>query len=93
MLAVWHDDDDEWTKDNLAITKKHRMENNQDGNVKINQVLIYIPTKHVTELNEIIYAGGKLACEKSGVPLKSTNKKSKPGWEIQLEMQIRKLWK
>ena len=52
---------------------------------KVNQVLICISTKNITELNELIYAGAKLVCEKIGVPLKSTNKKSKPGWEIRLE--------
>ncbi len=30
---------------------------------------------------------------KIGIPLKSTNKKSKPAWEIRLEMQIRNLRK
>ena len=35
----------------------------------------------------------RLVCEKIGVPLRRTNKKSKPGWEIQLEMQIRNLQK
>ena len=45
------------------------------------------------ELNELIYAGAKLVCEKIDVSFKSTKEKSKPGWEIQLEMRIRKLWK
>ena len=44
---------------------------------KINQVLKYIPTKKITELNEPIYAGVKLVCEKISFPLKSTNQKSK----------------
>ena len=60
---------------------------------KINQILTYIQTKNITELNELIYAGAKLVCENIGLPLKSTNKKSKPGWEIRLEMQIKKLRK
>ena len=41
---------------------------------KINQVLTYIPTKNLTEFNELIYTGAKLASEKIGVPLKSTKK-------------------
>ena len=57
---------------------------------KINQVLTYIPTKNITELNELIYAGAKLVSEKIGVCLKSTNNKSKPGWEIRLETQVKK---
>ena len=54
---------------------------------------IYINKKKITELNELIYAGAKLVCEKIGVPLKSMNKKSKPGWEIRLETQLRNLRK
>ena len=48
---------------------------------KINQVLSYISTNNITELNELIL----LVCEKIGISSKSTKKKSKPGWEIQLE--------
>ena len=59
---------------------------------KINQVLTYISTNNITELNEIIYAGAKLVCEKIGVPSKSTKKKSKPGWEIRLDTQIKKIY-
>ena len=58
---------------------------------KINQLLTYIPTKNITELNELISA--KLIREKIGIPLKSMNKKSKPWWEIWLETQIRKVRK
>ena len=60
---------------------------------KINQVLTYIPTKNITELNELINTRGKLVYEKIRVPLKSTHRKPKPGREIWLETQIRKLWK
>ena len=31
---------------------------------KINHILPYIPTNNITELNELIYAGSKLVCEK-----------------------------
>ena len=41
---------------------------------KINQILPYIPTNNITELNELIYAGAKLVCEKIGIPSKSTKK-------------------
>ena len=33
----------------------------------------------MTELNEQIYARAKLVCDKIGVPIKSTNRNSKPG--------------
>ena len=42
---------------------------------KINQVLTYISTNNIAELNELIYAGAKLVCHKIGVPLKRTKKK------------------
>ena len=47
---------------------------------KINQVLPFISTNNITELNELIYAGAKLICEKIGIPSESTKTKSKPGW-------------
>ena len=60
---------------------------------KINHILLYIPMNNITELNELIYAGAKLVCEKIGIPSKSTKKQSKPGWEIRRETQIKKLRK
>ena len=45
---------------------------------KVNQVLTYISTNNITELNELTYAGAKLVCEKIKIPAKSTKKKSKP---------------
>ena len=32
---------------------------------KINQILSYISTNSITELNELIYAGAKLVCKKT----------------------------
>ena len=60
---------------------------------KVNQVRTYISTNNITELNELIYAGAKLVCEKIGIPSKNTKKKSKPGWEFRLETQIKNLRK
>ena len=56
---------------------------------KINQVLPYISTNNITELNELNYAGEKLVYEKIGIPSNNTKKKSKPEWEIRLETQIK----
>ena len=56
---------------------------------KVNQVLTYISTNNITELNELIYAGEKLVCEKIGIPSKNSKEKSKPGWEFRLETQIK----
>ena len=58
----------------------------------INQILPYISTNSMTELNELIHAGVKLVCEKIGIPSISTKKQSKPGWEIRLETQIKKIY-
>ena len=44
---------------------------------KINQELPYISMNNISKLNELIYAEAKLVCEKTGIPFKSTNKKSK----------------
>ena len=60
---------------------------------KINQIIPYISTNNITDLNDLIYAGAELVCEKIGVPSKSTKKPSKPGWEVRLETQIRNLRK
>ena len=57
---------------------------------KLNQVLTYISTNNITELNELIYAGADLICEKTGIPSKRTKEKLKPGWEFRLETQVKK---
>ena len=54
------------------------------------QVLTYITTNDITELNELIYAGARLVSEKIGIPSKSTKEKSKLGWEFRQETQIKK---
>ena len=59
---------------------------------RINQMLPYISTNNISELNDLIYAGAKLVCEKIGVPSKSTKKQSKPGGEVRLEIQIKKIY-
>ena len=35
---------------------------------KINQVLTYISTTNITDLNELINVGAKLVCKKIGIP-------------------------
>ena len=57
---------------------------------KVNHLLTNIPT-NITELNDLIYARAKLVCEKIGVPLKTNDRKSKSGWELRLESQIKRL--
>ena len=59
----------------------------------MNQVLTYISTNNITKLNELIYAGAKLVCEKIGIPLKSTKEKSKTRMGISTRNSDKKLRK
>ena len=59
---------------------------------KINQILHYISTNNIIELNELIYTWVKLECEKIFVPSKNMKKQSKPRWEIRLETQIKEIY-
>ena len=58
---------------------------------KVNDLLTNISTNDVNELNDSIYTGAKLVYEKIRGPLKTTIRKSKPGWEHRLESQIKRL--
>ena len=58
---------------------------------KINVLLTNIPTNCTSELNNLIHIGAKFVCEKIGVPMTDTKKEFKLGWEIRLEMLLRKL--
>ena len=54
-----------------------KIEQSRRKRKKINQVITYISTNNITELNEQVYAGAKLVCGKIGVLSKSTKKKIK----------------
>ena len=56
-----------------------------------NKLLPNIPTGNITELNELIYTGVKLACDKIDVPQSNPNRNTKLGWEIRPEGQGIKL--
>ena len=58
---------------------------------KVKDLLKNISTNDITELNDLIYTGAKLVCEKIGFPLKTTNRKSKPEWEHRIESQIKSI--
>ena len=75
--------------------KPHSLRN-QDWTVnseteKVNNLLTNIPTNDITEWNDLIYTGAKLVCEKIGAPLKTKDRKSKPGRELRIESQIKRL--
>ena len=53
----------------------------------VNQVLTKISMNNMTQLNEQMYAGAKLVCEKIGFPSKSTKEKSKPGWNFDKKLR------
>ena len=77
-------------KINLPLLRNIEWRTLKTDTNKINQILPYLSTNNITEINELIYAGTKLVCDKIEIPSKSTKKKSKPGWEIRLETQIKK---
>ena len=77
-------------KTTLLSLRNHDWRTIMSETKKLNDLWINIQTK-IRKLNDIIYAGGKLVCEIIWVLLKTTNRKSKPWWEIRLESLIRKL--
>ena len=58
---------------------------------KVNQLLLNILTGNLTELNELIYAGAKLVCDKIGISLRNQKRNIKSGWEIRPEVKVKKL--
>ena len=58
---------------------------------KIYKLLPNILTDNIAELNKLIYAGVKLVCDRIRVLLRKPNRNTKPGWEIRLEGQVKKL--
>ena len=73
----------------LASLKNQEWWSVKSETEKVDDLLTNIPTNDITELNDLIYAGTKLICEKIGVPLKTADRKSKPGWKLRLESQIK----
>ena len=59
---------------------------------KANKVLQHIPKDNITELNELIFAGTKVESNKIGLHLRNLNRNTKPGWEMNLEGEIKYLW-
>ena len=55
-------------KVSLASVRNTQRRTVKTESEKINQVLPYISTNNITELNELIYTGVKLVCEKIGIP-------------------------
>ena len=57
----------------------------------MNKLLPIIPRGDIMELKELIYAGAKLVNDKIRVPRRNLNGNARPGWEIRLEGQVKKL--
>ena len=57
---------------------------------KTDKLLSCSPVYNITLLNDLIYAGAKLACNKIEVPLRNMNRNTKLGWENKLEGQFKK---
>ena len=50
-----------------------------------------ILTFNINELNDLIYAGAKLVNNKIDIPQRNPKRNPKPGWEMRLERQIKKM--
>ena len=58
----------------------------------IGKCIIKINLTEIKELNELIYPGAKQISDKTDIPhQKNPNNNTKPGWEIRLERQLKKL--
>ena len=77
-------------EDFISIPQEPRSEKAKVEKEKVNKSK-NIPTGNITELNKLIYAGVKLISDKIGISLKSLKRNTKPGWEIRLEKQVKKL--
>ena len=51
---------------------------------KVKYLLTKIPTNDITDLNDLIYAGAKLVCEKIWTLLKTTDRNPNLSWELVL---------
>ena len=71
----------------LPSLRNHDWNTVKYESMEVNDLLTNFPTNDITKLNDLIFAGAKLDCEKIRVPLKATGRKSKPGWEHRLESQ------
>ena len=60
---------------------------------KGNRLFQHIPNNSIIELNELIYTGAKLVIDKISDNLRNPNRSTKPGWEMKIEGQIRKVRK
>ena len=57
---------------------------------KVNKTLTYISTD-ITELSQLIHEREKLVCDNIDIPLMNQNRNTKPGLEMRLEGQIKKV--
>ena len=67
-----NDKNNEWIEDYINILKESRLKESQGRDKKkVNKVLQHSPTDYITKLNELIYAGAKLVCNKIGIVLRN----------------------
>ena len=58
--------------------KESRLKKVKVETEKVRKLSEYIPTDHITELNELIYAGIKLVSDKIRSPQRNPNRNTKP---------------
>ena len=76
----------------LKSERNQNWKNVTEETEQVNKLLKYIPTDNSAELNELIYEGIKrIGDEKKGIPQRNPNRNIKPGWQMRIERQIKKL--
>ena len=73
-----HEKNHVWKENPIAFSQEPRLKDSQIRNWESKHLFDKYPNKHHI-INDLIYAGAKLVCEKIGIPLKTTDRKSTPG--------------
>ena len=81
----------DWKEDYINIPKESRLEKVKVETEKVDKLLPNIPMGNI-KLDEQIYAGGKLVCDRISVYQRNPKRNAKPGWEIRWG-QVKKLEK
>ena len=68
-----------WKEDYITIRQEARLEKAKEETEKVNRLLPNIPTVNISEINQLIYSGAKLVCDKIGISRRNPNRNTKPG--------------
>ena len=76
-----------WEENHIAFSQESKLEESQIRKQESERLIDKYPNKQHHRI-DLIYVGAKLVCGKIAVPLKTTDRMSKPGWELRLESQL-----